>query len=151
MSPDERLKIQLEFVQDELARTQSRIQNYDDLIFKIKGWTITLWVAAMGLAATQKQPYIALAVLPAILGFWCLEAQRKKYQQRHILRMRYIERFMNGTKDDPYSTLVKAVANGDLGDFIVVDPVGLVAHDRDESFRKMVLSILTGALIRVWT
>jgi hypothetical protein len=136
MKPEDNLTVQIEFIRDELTRTQSRIQNYDDLIFKIKGWTITLWVATIGLAATQKQPYVAFAVLPVIVAFWGLEAQRKEYQQRHIVRMRYIERFVNGTADDPYPTLAKATADGDLGDFAVVDPVGLVAYDRDESFRK---------------
>ena len=57
----------------------------------IKGWSVTLSLAALGLGF--QQGHYALFALGAVtgIGFWLIEAMTKRHQLRYYARMRDIE------------------------------------------------------------
>ena len=67
------------------------VSEYDGRFFLVKGWSVTLSLAALGLGFdTQHFALFALAALSA-LGFWYLDALLKGHQMRCYSRMRDIE------------------------------------------------------------
>jgi hypothetical protein len=57
----------------------------------VKGWSVTLSLAGLGLAFSQK--HYALFALSSIsaIAFWCLDWVTKRHQMRYYRRMREIE------------------------------------------------------------
>lgn len=76
----------LETVRQELRFVQSSIDKYDDMIFKIRGWEVTIWTAVMVvLFQSGKHQVLAISmVIPLI--FWVLDAMY------HSFRMSYRDR-----------------------------------------------------------
>ncbi|HUK70887.1 MAG TPA: hypothetical protein VLW50_19355 [Streptosporangiaceae bacterium] len=67
------------------------VSNYDGWLLIVKGWSVTLSLAALGLGFQQK--HFALFALAAVTGsaFWFLDGLMKGYQYRYYVRMREIE------------------------------------------------------------
>lgn len=67
------------------------ISNYDGWLLVVKGWSVTLSLAALGLGFQQR--HFALFALAAVTGasFWYLDGLMKGYQYRYYVRMREIE------------------------------------------------------------
>jgi len=67
------------------------ISNYDGRLLIVKGWSVTLSLAALGLAFQQR--HYALFLLAAVTGaaFWLLDGLMKGFQNRYYIRMREIE------------------------------------------------------------
>ncbi|GAA4357950.1 hypothetical protein [Angustibacter luteus] len=67
------------------------VSEYDGRLMVIKGWSVTLSLAALGLGFQQQ--HYALFGLAAVtaLGFWFLDVLLKGYQMRYYARMRDIE------------------------------------------------------------
>ena len=67
------------------------ISNYDGWLLIVKGWSVTLSLAALGLGFQQR--HYALFALAALTGgaFWFLDGLMKGYQFRYYVRMREIE------------------------------------------------------------
>lgn len=67
------------------------VSNYDGWLLIVKGWSVTLSLAALGLAFQQR--HYALFLLAAVTGaaFWVLDGLMKGYQYRYYVRMREIE------------------------------------------------------------
>jgi hypothetical protein len=67
------------------------VSNYDGWLLIVKGWSVTLSLAALGLGFQQK--HFALFALSAVTGaaFWFLDGLMKGYQYRYYVRMREIE------------------------------------------------------------
>jgi hypothetical protein len=67
------------------------VSNYDGWLLIVKGWSVTLSLAALGLGFQQK--HFALFALGAVTGvaFWFLDGLMKGYQYRYYVRMREIE------------------------------------------------------------
>jgi hypothetical protein len=67
------------------------VSNYDGWLLIVKGWSVTLSLAALGLAF--QQGHYALFLLAAVTGaaFWLLDGLMKGYQYRYYVRMREIE------------------------------------------------------------
>ena len=67
------------------------VSNYDGWLLIVKGWSVTLSLAALGLGFQQR--HYALFLLAAVTGaaFWVLDGLMKGYQYRYYVRMREIE------------------------------------------------------------
>lgn len=67
------------------------VSQYDGRLLTIKGWSVTLSLAALGLGFQQQ--HYALFGLAAVtaFGFWYLDALNKRYQVSYYGRMRDIE------------------------------------------------------------
>ena len=67
------------------------VSNYDGWLLIVKGWSVTLSLAALGLGFQQR--HYALFFLAAVTGaaFWLLDGLMKGYQYRYYIRMREIE------------------------------------------------------------
>ena len=67
------------------------VSGYDGWLMIVKGWSVTLSLAALGLGFQQQ--HFALFALAALTGaaFWFLDGLMKGYQYRYYVRMREIE------------------------------------------------------------
>jgi hypothetical protein len=67
------------------------VSSYDGWLLVVKGWSVTLSLAALGLGFQQR--HYALFALAALTGaaFWYLDGLMKGFQQRYYVRMREIE------------------------------------------------------------
>src|SRR5215467_14962940 len=67
------------------------VSSYDGWLLGVKGWSVTLSLAGLGLGF--QQGHFALFALAAATGaaFWVLDALMKGYQYRYYVRMREIE------------------------------------------------------------
>jgi hypothetical protein len=67
------------------------VSKYDGWLLTIKGWSVTLSLAALGLGFQQR--HVALFAMSAVTGaaFWYLDGLMKGYQYRYYVRMREIE------------------------------------------------------------
>jgi hypothetical protein len=67
------------------------VSSYDGWLLIVKGWSVTLSLAALGLGFQQE--HYTLFLLAAVTGaaFWVLDALMKGYQYRYYVRMREIE------------------------------------------------------------
>ena len=75
------------------------IHNYDSILLTIKGWGVTLSLAAIGHGFKEKTwGYFLLAAISGI-AFWGLEYSMKGYQMRYYPRMRAIEVSQHNNKD----------------------------------------------------
>ena len=67
------------------------VSNYDGWLLIVKGWSVTLSLAALGLGFQQR--HFALFALAAVTAasFWYLDGLMKGFQFRYYVRMREIE------------------------------------------------------------
>jgi hypothetical protein len=67
------------------------VSSYDGWLLIVKGWSVTLSLAGLGLGFQQR--HFALFALAAVTGagFWFLDGLMKGYQYRYYVRMREIE------------------------------------------------------------
>src|SRR5215467_9562088 len=67
------------------------VSSYDGWLLIVKGWSVTLSLAALGLGFQQR--HYALFFLAAVTGaaFWLLDGLMKGFQYRYYVRMREIE------------------------------------------------------------
>jgi hypothetical protein len=67
------------------------VSGFDQRVMTIKGWSVTLSLAALGLGFQQE--HYALFAIAAVtgVGFWLIDATTKRHQLRYYARMRDIE------------------------------------------------------------
>jgi hypothetical protein len=89
-APDRRLLLRKDLSKEYYALLNV-ITSYDGWLLIVKGWSVTLSLAALGLGFQQR--HFALFALGATTaaGFWYLDALMKGYQYRYYVRMREIE------------------------------------------------------------
>lgn len=80
-----------EDLQKEYYAILDAVTGFDSRLMTIKGWSVTLSLAALGLGF--QQGHYALFGLAAVtaLGFWFIDATTKRHQLRYYPRMRDIE------------------------------------------------------------
>jgi hypothetical protein len=137
MAYQDSFSFRLEILRDELGRSQNRIENYDSLIFRIKGWAITLWLGTLWFALKENLPLLLFAAIPVLISFWLIETQYKRYQQRHIVRIRHIEKFLNATEDKEQPSLDKSFEDRSIKGFLVCDPIGVQTYENDQAFKNL--------------
>jgi len=67
------------------------ISEYGSRFLTIKGWSVTLSLAGLGLAFVEEKRWLLLLAAASALGFWIVEALAKQHQTRYFGRMRDIE------------------------------------------------------------
>jgi hypothetical protein len=89
-APDPRLLLR-EDLSKEYYAVLNVVSSYDGWLLIVKGWSVTLSLAAIGLGFQQR--HFALFALAAITGaaFWYMDGLMKGYQFRYYVRMREIE------------------------------------------------------------
>jgi uncharacterized membrane protein len=67
------------------------VSDFDGRFMLIKGWSVTLSLAALGLGLIEQHYGLFLVAALSSTGFWWVEAEMKKHQLRYYARMRDIE------------------------------------------------------------
>jgi hypothetical protein len=67
------------------------VSSFDQRILTIKGWGVTLSLAALGLGFQYRSYGMFLVSATSGIAFWALEAATKRHQMRHYPRIRQIE------------------------------------------------------------
>ena len=88
------INIEKEIIIKELDYCVAGIRDFDIIIFKIKGWAITVFSAFMVLSVSENAPELILFSALSSILFWIFEAQYKAYQQRFIIRENEIKRHL---------------------------------------------------------
>lgn len=102
MRPDS--KEQLEILKLEMSLIQGIFNKYDDLIFRNRNWFITIWVGAIGLAFTVKDPKLSfLAVLAAVLYWFTEGMMRYQYWYKYVVRYRAVRKWLNESRSESIS------------------------------------------------
>lgn len=94
----DKFEYKYEILLKEVDNLQSGIRNYDTLLFRIKGWAITVFSGFIFFAAKENEPFYTFLGALAILFFWVLDAINKSFQRGFIIRANKIEHFLR-TKD----------------------------------------------------
>lgn len=92
-SSDELFSFELELLKKEIDVITSVIGRYDDILFRIKGWTITLWVPVVGWGIHVKSLPIFLLALFIPIIFCFIEIEFKRIQRQYIFRSNNLEKF----------------------------------------------------------
>jgi hypothetical protein len=89
-APDPKLLLR-EDLSKEYYALLDLVSKYDGWLLVVKGWSVTLSLAGLGLGFQQR--HFALFALAAVTGaaFWYLDGLMKGFQQRYYIRMREIE------------------------------------------------------------
>ena len=74
---------------------QNHIGRIDEILFKIKASSVTVWLALIGWGLTQNIPVMFPLGLISILGFWLLEGYFRGIQSGYIEASLLITSFVN--------------------------------------------------------
>jgi hypothetical protein len=74
---------------------QNHIGRIDEILFKIKASSVTVWIALIGWGLTQGIPQMVPLGLISILGFWLLEGYFRGIQSGYIEASLSITSFLN--------------------------------------------------------
>ncbi len=83
-------------LKEEYFHLNETVEDFDEKALTIKAWSVTLSMAGIGAAFTQKAPVLLLLSGVASLLFWATEAMWKSFQQAYYPRIREIESFCAG-------------------------------------------------------
>jgi len=92
---DELFKFKIELLKNEIDILSSIIGRYDDILFKIKGWTITLWMAVVGWGILSNSMLLLILALFVPILFCFLEVQFKMIQRQYIFRGNNLQKFFH--------------------------------------------------------
>ncbi len=67
------------------------VSAFDQRLIVVKGWSVTLSLATLGIGFQQGQPALFGLAAATALVFWVLDALTKRHQMRYYARMRDIE------------------------------------------------------------
>jgi hypothetical protein len=85
----------IEWIQKEVDILERKIEFYDNLSFKIKGWSIVSWFGLVSYAITNNQWKVAIFSPLIPILFMVIEASYKRTQIVFMERTRQIMRFLN--------------------------------------------------------
>lgn len=74
--------------------TQDSIRGHDDIIFKIRGWAITLSSAALGYAYAEGDADLCLYIMLPTGLIWLIDGMFKSFQRSFIARDREIRTYL---------------------------------------------------------
>ena len=80
-----------DFEREEYFALLKTISEADQRLLTIKGWGVTLSLAALGFAFQYRAYGLFLVAAVSSASFWMLEFAAKRHQMRHYPRMREIE------------------------------------------------------------
>ena len=80
-----------DFLSKEYFALVDIVKDFDQRLLTMKGWGVTLSLAALGLGFQYEHYGLFLVAAISGIGFWTIEAVTKRHQMRHYVRMREIE------------------------------------------------------------
>jgi hypothetical protein len=89
-------QIDMEFVRQEYFHLQKTVEDFDQRTLTIKAWSVTVSIAGVGAAFTQKASVLLILAAASALLFWIIEALWKSFQLAYFHRIRTIEAYMRG-------------------------------------------------------
>jgi hypothetical protein len=88
--------IDTQFLREEYFQLQKAVEEFDQRALTIKAWSVTLSMAGIGAAFTQKTPVLVVLAGMSSLLFWIVKALWKTSQQAYYYRIKTIETHMRG-------------------------------------------------------
>lgn len=79
------------FEKDEYFALVKSVADFDQRLLTVKGWGVTLSLAALGLGFQYRAYGYFLIAAASSLAFWVIEHAAKRHQMRHYVRIREIE------------------------------------------------------------
>lgn len=79
------------FEKDEYFALVKSVADFDQRLLTVKGWGVTLSLAALGLGFQYRAYGFFLIAAASSLAFWIIEHAAKRHQMRHYVRIREIE------------------------------------------------------------
>lgn len=79
------------YEKDEYFALVKSIADFDQRMLTVKGWGVTLSLAALGLGFQYRAYGYFLIAAASSVAFWIIEHAGKRHQMRHYVRMREIE------------------------------------------------------------
>lgn len=95
------------FEKDEYFALVKSVADFDQRLLTVKGWGVTLSLAALGLGFQYRAYGFFLIAAASSLAFWIIEHAGKRHQMRHYVRIREIEvnQYLRASdKDRPFSS-----------------------------------------------
>jgi hypothetical protein len=80
-----------DFLVKEYFALEDIVKDFDKRLFTVKGWGVTLSLAALGFGFQFQHYGFFLVAAVSGIGFWAIESATKKHQMRFYVRMREIE------------------------------------------------------------
>ncbi len=139
MSEKKLIDIQIDLLLKELEIIQFKITEYDKLSFRIKGWTITLWsgIILWGIYALLPGMLISFILGIELAIFWFLDTLFKIYQRYHIVRLEWIQDFINYKNRFANINLKTQVENGEISEILLFDVNSRMGSQYDDVFKDI--------------
>ncbi len=96
-------QIDFVFLRQEYFHLQKTVEDFDQRALTIKAWSVTVSMAGVGAAITQKAPILLLLSAGSALLFWVIEALWKSFQLAYYHRIRTIEGYMRGEGSEDFT------------------------------------------------
>lgn len=97
VNKDSLFETQLDILKTDWSFVQDSIRGLDDIIFKIRGWAVTLSAAGLGYAYVHGDEALCLYMMMPVLVFWVLDGLFKSFQRQFIARDREIRNYLAST------------------------------------------------------
>ena len=109
----------LAILKQEIDNLQASIRNYNNIMYVIKGWAITIFSGSIALAIQQDNIGILIISLLSTVMFWLIETSARQIQKHFISRYHKIEYFLRSV-----SQLNKAWEKESFPDINFPDMIG---------------------------
>jgi hypothetical protein len=101
---DQMPNLDMDFLRQEYFHLQKTVEEFDQRALSIKTWSVTVSMAGIGVAITQKAPIILLLAAISSLLFWVMEVLWKSFQLAYYFRIQQIEGYMRGESNPDFSS-----------------------------------------------
>lgn len=120
------IDFRLEWLFKEIELLEKKIEFYDSLSFKIKGWVVVPWFALMSFAINESDWRISLISIFLPVLFVLIESSYKRYQNEFIRRTRNIMKLLNDKEE------IEKCTNGDNLDFPIYDLLNVYGENKEQ-------------------
>lgn len=138
MSEKRLLDYQFDILLKELEILQFKITEYDKFSLQIKGWAITLWsgIILWGLYALLSGTLIIIILVMELAIFWFLDTLFKIYQRYHVVRLEWIQDYINNKNRFINVNLKSQVKKGEISGIFLFDINSSMGSQYDKEFKK---------------
>lgn len=139
MSKKELIDIQIDLLLKEVEIIQYKITEYDKLSFRIKSWTITLWsgIILWGIYALLPGILISLIIGIELMIFWFIDTLFKIYQRYHVVRLEWIQDFINNKNRFTNINLKTQIKNREISRILLFDVNSRMGSQYDDVYRNI--------------
>lgn len=92
--PNDVSKARLDTIRDELRMVQSSIDKYDDIVFKVRSWEVTIWSALMVVFFQSGKELVLLIAVMVPFIFWLLDGMYKSFRESYRERRTLISEYL---------------------------------------------------------